>query len=193
MPKILFVNVCVREHSRTLELANHVLSKLQGEIEELKLYEQELSPIDLQRLNIRDKAKAEGNFSGAEFDLAKQFASADTIVIAAPYWDIMFPSLLKVYFENITVNGITFVYNEKGIPRGLCKANKLIYVTTSGGPIVHNFGFEYTSSLAKNFYGISSVLCVSAEGLDIKGADTEKILKNPKANLIEKKRFIQIV
>ena len=182
MPKILFVNVCVRECSRTLELANYVLAKLHGDIEEIKLYEQELFPIDLQKLKMRDQAKRDGDFSNSEFDMAKQFASADTIVIAAPYWDLMFPSLLKIYFENITVNGITFVYNEKGIPQGLCRANRLIYVTTSGGPVVYNFGFEYTSSLAKAFFGINCVECVSAEGLDIQGADANEILKKAKSS-----------
>jgi FMN-dependent NADH-azoreductase len=184
MSKILFVNVCTRECSRTLELANYVVNKLDGDIEQLKLYDIELAPVDLQKMEIRDKAKAEGDFSAAEFDLAKQFANADTIVIAAPYWDLMFPSLLKVYFENITVNGLTFFYNEKGIPQGLCKAERLIYVTTAGGHIVHNFGFEYASSLAKAFYGIKRVECVSAEGLDILGADVEAILNKAKDSFI---------
>lgn len=180
MTKILFVNACVRECSRTLELANHVLSKLDGIVDEVRLYERELFPIDQQKLQRRDQAKRDGDFSDSEFELAKQFANADTIVIAAPYWDLMFPSLLKIYFENITVNGITFVYSEKGIPQGLCKANRLIYVTTSGGPVVHNLGYEYTLSLAKAFYGITRVECVSAEGLDIQGADVEEILKKAK-------------
>ena len=42
-----------------------------------------------------------GDYSDRMFDYAKQFASADTIVIAAPYWDLSFPALLKTYFENI--------------------------------------------------------------------------------------------
>jgi FMN-dependent NADH-azoreductase len=181
MSKILFVNSCVRKHSRTLELSDYVLNKLGGDVEEVRLSEKKLMPIDLQKLNLRDESKLNGDFSSPEFDLAKQFANADTIVIAAPYWDLMFPSLLKIYFENITVNGITFVYNEKGIPQSLCKAKRLIYVTTSGGPIIHNFGFEYTSALAKSFYEIDCVECVSAEGLDIKGADVLEILETAKS------------
>lgn len=181
MSKILFVNVCIRESSRTLELANHVLKKLDGEVEELRLYEQKLLPLDLQKMSIRDNAKQICDFSASEFDLAKQFAKADTIVIAAPYWDLMFPSLLKVYYENITVNGLTFCYSEKGIPQGLCNAKRLIYVTTSGGPIFQNFGYEYTASLAKGFYGIERVECVCASGLDIVGADVAKLLENAKS------------
>jgi FMN-dependent NADH-azoreductase len=183
MSEILFINVCVREGSRTSDLASCVLDNLGGRVDEVKLYNTELFPITMEKLKKRDKAKRDGDFSDSEFCLAKQFANAETIVIAAPYWDLMFPSLLKVYFENITVNGITFFYNEKGIPQGLCKAKKLIYVTTAGGPIVHNFGFEYTSSLAKDFFGIKCVKCVCAEGLDIQGADADEILKKAKSTL----------
>ena len=140
MEKILFINACVRPNSRTLELANHVLKNLCGKVEEVKLYEKDLAPLSLSQMQLRDSSAKTKDFSDGLFDLAKQFAGADTIVVCAPYWDLMFPSILKVYFEQITVNGLTFRYGEKGIPEGLCKAKRLIYVTTSGGPIINNFG-----------------------------------------------------
>ena len=96
----------------------------------------------------------------------------------------MFPSVLKVYFEAITVNGLTFVYSEKGIPTGLCDADRLIYVTTSGGPIIKNFGFDYVLALAQTFYGIKDVKCISAEGLDIRGADVDSILQSAKKSIM---------
>ena len=36
----------------------------------------------------------------------RTIANADKIVIAAPFWDMSFPSLLKVYIENIYTIGI---------------------------------------------------------------------------------------
>ena len=75
---------------------------------------------------------------------------------------------------------MTFAYGENGIPYGLCKAKKLIYVTTSGGPIVYNFGFDYVNTLAKCFYGIKEVQCVSAQGLDVYGANVTKIIEEDK-------------
>ena len=180
MEKVLFINACVRPNSRTLELANHVLEKLSCEVEEVKLYEKELSPLDLEGMKIRHEAASRKDFSNSKFDLAKQFASAKTIVIAAPYWDLMFPSLLKTYIENITVSGLTFVYGQNGRPQGLCNAKRLIYVTTSGGPIIYNFGFDYVSALAKGFFGVEEVQCVKAEGLDIYGADVAKIMSQAK-------------
>ena len=180
MDKILFINACVRPNSRTLELANCVLTGLSGSVEEVKLYEKELSPLTLNDLEIRNNCAKSKDFSGDIFNLSKQFASADVIVIAAPYWDLMFPAVVKSYFENITVNGLTFCYGENGIPIGLCKAKKLIYVTTSGGPIIHNFGYEYVTALAKSFYGIQNVQLVKAECLDIYGTDVVGIMQKAK-------------
>ena len=75
---------------------------------------------------------------------------------------------------------MTFAYGQNGIPQGLCSAKKLIYVTTSGGPIFNNFGYEYIRALAKGFYGITDVQLVKAEGLDVHGADVQTILENAK-------------
>ena len=183
MSKILFVNGCARENSRTLELAECVLNTLFGEKEEVNLFKAELPLLDAKGIEARDEASKNKDFSDDAFELAKQFSKANIIVVAAPYWDLMFPSVVKNYFENVTVNGLTFAYGENGIPKGLCKAEKLIYVTTSGGPIFYNFGFEYISALAKSFYGIKDVKFISAQGLDIQGADVESIMRNAKASV----------
>ena len=188
MANILFINACVRENSRTLELANYVLTCLSGTVEEVKLYEQELYPLTLKEMEIRDKSTKSKDFSSDIFSLAKQFASAEVIVIATPYWDLMFPAVVKNYFEKITVNGLTFAYSEKGIPYGLCKAKKLIYVTTAGGPIVYNFGFDYVNALSKCFYGINEVKCVTAQGLDIYGANVNKIIEEAKRSFTVNQR-----
>ena len=183
MEKILFINACVRPFSRTLDLAKHVLSKLSGRVEEVKLYNEQLLPLGLKEMELRDKSAKSKDFSNSLFNHAKQFAETDIIVIAAPYWDLSFPAVLKSYFENITINGLTFAYSENGIPYGLCKAKKLIYVTTSGGPIIYNFGFDYVSALAKNFYGINDVQLVKAEGLDVYGLDVSGIIEKVKNEL----------
>ena len=180
MEKILFINACVRPNSRTYDLAKHVLAQLVGKVEEVKLYNEDLSPLSLEEMELRDTSSKGKDFSHSVFDLPKQFAEADTIVIGAPYWDMMFPAVLKNYLEKITVNGLTFAYGKNGIPYGMCQAKRLIYVTTAGGPIIHNFGYDYVSALAKGFYGIKEVSCVKAEGLDIYGADTASIMEKAK-------------
>jgi FMN-dependent NADH-azoreductase len=94
-------------------------------VEEVKLYEEELFPLTLKEIQLREKSAKNKDFSGAIFNLPKQFANADVIVISAPYWDLMFPAVVKSYFEKITVNGLTFAYSKNGIPYGLCKAKNL--------------------------------------------------------------------
>lgn len=183
MSDTLFIHACARENSRTMELARCVLEQLGGEAEEVDLYKTTLSPLDAEGMSVRDAAALAGDFSDERFMLARRFAVAKTIVIAAPYWDLMFPAVLKLYFEAITVNGLTFAYSEKGIPTGRCLADRLVYVTTAGGPIVKDFGYEYVCALAKTFYGIKEVYRVSAEGLDIRGADVTAILSEAKRRI----------
>ena len=178
MDKILLINACVRPGSRTRQLAEAVLEKLNGTIEEVRLYDRALTALGPEGIEKRELAAQNQDFSDPEFDLAKQFAAADHIVVAAPYWDLMFPGVLKLYLENITVTGITFRYGSDGKPKSLCRAKAMDYITTSGGYIGQNdFGFSYISALAKNFFGIQMVRRYAAEGLDIFGNDPEEILR----------------
>ena len=180
---ILFVNGCVREESRTLELAKAVLAKETGDIKEVRLYPDGPEGLTAKTLQKRDYLHKIGEYTDPMFVWANDFAEADVIVIAAPYWDLMFPAKVRAYLEQVTVSGITFRYGEDGIPQGMCKAKRLIYVTTAGGPIFKNFGFEYVEALARGFYGIRDVTCVKAEGLDIWGADVENILEEAKRTI----------
>ena len=172
----LYINCCVREESRTDRLARAVLQKLGGDFTEIKLYEENLKPLDRGTLNKRTALIEQGDYSDPMFDYAKQFAGADTIVIAAPYWDLSFPAQLKTYIENIYVTGIVSTYDESGMPVGLCKAKELYYITTAGGPYDPTYSYGYIESLAKNFFGIPETHLVKAEMLDIIGNDSEEIL-----------------
>lgn len=111
---VLFVNACVRaEHSRTLRLANVLLKHLNEPYTELILSDIVFQPVDYAYIQTRDLLLSEGDYSNPTFDLARQFAAADTIVIAAPFWDLSFPAMLKQYFEQINAIGITFKYTEE--------------------------------------------------------------------------------
>ena len=181
---ILYINACVRTDSRTNKLAQYALNKLHGNIEEINLNIEKINPLYKEQLELRDELIKDKNYSHPMFKYAKQFANADIILISAPYWDLSFPAILKTYVENINVSGITFSYSEKGHPVSLCKAKKLIYVTTAGGPIISNdFGFGYIKTLAENFYGIKDINYIKAEGLDIFGANIQEILEKSKNNI----------
>ena len=179
---ILYLNACVRARSRTDRLARHLLSRLKsvGEetVREIRLEDLVFPKVDEDFINTREELISKGDFDHPMFESAKIFAAADTIVIGAPFWDLSFPSALKQYLEQTTVRQITFFYTETGIPQGLCKAKKLYYVTTAGGPVFSDeYGYGYVKALADGYYGIPETKLIKAEGLDIDGADVEEILR----------------
>ena len=183
MKNILYVNACVKREvaSRTGRPAQTYLKKsLETESCKLSIVNLEdtvIQPLTGKTLAEREKARANNDFSGTAFELARNFAVADEVVIAAPYWDMSFPSSLKLYVEQLCVNKLTFCYNEKGMPCGLTNIKKVVYLTTSGGYIGNNnFGFDYIKGLFSTLFGVDDISFFSAEGLDIYGNDPEKIL-----------------
>lgn len=180
----LFINACVRKKSRTKELADHFLSKQKETYEEVNLNAIDFPTVDESFLNRRDRLITQRDFNDPMFDLARQFADADDIVIAAPFWDLSFPAALKQYFEQINVRGITFRYTPEGIPTGLCRAKCITYITTVGGNCFpEEYGAGYVKALAQGFYGIPEFRLISAAGLDIVGADVEGIMDSAKSQI----------
>lgn len=188
MKNILYINSTIREYSRTNELAKHLLKKLNGKITEIKLEECNLNSLNKTSLYERDLIIKNKDYMNEKLKYARQFAYADIIVIAAPFWDLSFPAILKIYIENISVTGITFKYSEDGRPIGLCKANKIYFVSTAGGKFLHDFGYNYIKTLTKDLFAIENSELIYAEGLDVVGNNAEEIVKNAKKEL--DKRFI---
>lgn len=185
MKTLLFVNACVRkEKSRTLELANAYIDKFversgeDYEIKNLELNDINVKIQDKDELEKRENLIADGKFDDEMFDLAKEFMSADYIVIGAPFWDLQFPALLKIYLERISVTYLTFIYDEMGIPHGQCRAKEAAYVMTAGGYSEGmNYGYEYVKGLFTKLFSFDDVKLISAEGLDIFGNNPDEILR----------------
>lgn len=194
MKKLLFIDACVnRGISRTEQLAQTLLKEMnqngEYEIETLNLEDEDLKLFTGKESALRESLTRAGNFEGPLFTYAKQFAAADRIVVAAPYWDFSFPARMKCYLEQICVTGLTFTFSSKGIPGGLCHADSLHYVTTSGGSIGElNLGYEYLEKLCKVYYGINETVCYTAEGLDIEDNSVEEIMKEAEEKAVQKYR-----
>lgn len=182
MAKILFINSCPREKgvSRTLALADAFFEEyrknhLDDEIQVKNLYEENIHCYSVDEITKRDTLIGKKAFENEMFASAREFAAADKIVIAAPYWDLSFPAILKAYIEAVCVNGITFHYTAKGA-EGLAVFDKLLYLTTSGGyPGKKQLGRDYVQGICE-FLGHGIFLFCSAEGLDIQGNDVSGIL-----------------
>ena len=181
---LLYIDGTVRNESRTRELADYLAGKISDNVEYLRLCEKNILPMDTQTLSVREKLCNKKDFDNPYFVYAKQFVKADTIILAAPYWDLSFPSIVKAYLENICVVGLTFSYSSEGIPVGHCKARKLYYVTTAGGKIINDaYGYGYTADLAKGMFGIKEVQLIKAENLDIIGSDVNGIMLEAKKEI----------
>lgn len=183
MKKILYIDACIKRktNSRTEHLAQAYLSKMRTKsdylLETIILENLQLKPLNEPRLERREANIQKNDFSDPIFDLAKAFKEADEIVIAAPYWDMSFPSSVKLYIENICIRNLTFHYNEKGIPCGLTNIKNVTYITTAGGYIgENNFGYNYIRGLFSTLFGIKEFTFICAEGLDIYGNDQNQIL-----------------
>lgn len=176
MEKILFVNACIRPMSRTMVLAKRVLDNLEGEVEELNLETEQIRPHNWERLQKRDALLSSEQFDDPMFRYARQFRDSDTIVIAAPYYDLSFPAPLKSWVESICNVGLTFYYDDQNQPQTLCKGKRLIYVTTSGAEFIPDFGFGYIRRVFSEFFHIEDAVCFHAEKLDLPGTDVQAAL-----------------
>lgn len=190
--KVLFVNCCVRgEASRTLRLCREAIRQMKEAfagltVEELVLDQEEILPMNGKRLEERHALELQENFGAPVFRYARQFAEADMILMGAPYWEYQFPALLRCYLEQISVCGLTFRYTEQGIPQGLCRAKRLFYITTAGGPIAgKNCGFDYIKTLCCGMLGFTDIDWIGADCLDVWGVDVEAKLQEAENALRE--------
>ena len=185
MVKVLFVNACVRgKTSRTLELAQVFLDTLSKELPDMELKEQDLTTmglcsVDMDTLERKEALCDQYAWHDPLFAPAVAFQQADAVVIAAPYWDMSFPSILKVWVENMYVRNLTFKYvNDQSV--GLCRGQEAVYITTAGSPIgEHDWGTAYIRDVMQ-VLGIPGFSTVTAEALDLAGRDAEAIMAEAK-------------
>ncbi len=184
MENLLFINACVRgERSRTLKLARRFLEGYQKAhpdtvITQRDLCAQRLQPQYPEVLAERDELWAAGKLDQPMFEPAREFAAADKIVVAAPFWDLCFPAVLKIYLERISVTDVTFGYDDQGAMVGLCRASKLLYVVTRGGNYAGTdleMGTPMLRALCA-MYGIPELITLATEGLDDVRQDKQALL-----------------
>ena len=166
MGKIFYVDACLRTGSNTKKIADAIIAKLSEryDIETVRLSEYAFPVVDNDILNDR----ANGIVPDEYVAMAKKLANADRIVIAAPFWDMSFPGALKVFLENMSLFNVTFGSNEKEC-YGLCKAEKVLYITTRGMDISTGDDLEQATPYLKaigKLWGLGELHVISAQNMD---------------------------
>ncbi len=166
MGKIFYVDACLRTGSNTKKIADAIIAKLSEryDIETVRLSEYAFPVVDNDILNDR----ANGIVPDECVEMARSLAAADRLVIAAPFWDMSFPSALKVFFENMSLFNVTFGSNEKEC-YGLCKAEKVLYITTRGMDISTGDDLEQATPYLKaigKLWGLGELHVISAQNMD---------------------------
>lgn len=180
--RVLFVNACPRgADSRTLRLCRAFLEEARAALPRMCLIERDLNTsglrsVDAGILAVKEACCDARDWSSPLFEAARELRGADAVVIGAPYWDLSFPSILKVWVENVYARGLTFRYEEDR-PVGLCAGKAACYITTAGGPIGdEDWGTGYLHAVLRTL-GIPSFECFSADALDLEHTDTERVMK----------------
>lgn len=183
--KILLIDGCVRGSiSRTRRLAMYFIQALCAQYPDARVETVDLNALRLQPLlqdTLAARDAAAGQWSAPQFDLARQAQEADVWVFAAPFWEGTFPAALHTYLEHICVTGLTFGYTPDGQPEGYCEARRAVFFSTRGG--IYSSGPAKADDHAEAFLGsivrllgVSQMDTITAEGLDLVGADVEAIL-----------------
>lgn len=180
MKNLTYINACMRAGSRTGRIASAIIEELgrKYEVETIDLT-QNLYPI-ADNTTLEDRNK--GIVPEEHVVLARKIAAADRIVIAAPFWDMSFPSALKVFFENMSLFGVTFDSNDKEC-YGLCNAEKVMYITTRGMDISTGDPLEQATPYIKalsHLWGWGELTVISAQNMDYSSPEEieEKVRKS---------------
>lgn len=116
-------------------------------------------------------------------DLVAELQSADIVVIGAPMYNFSISSTLKAWIDHVARAGLTFKYNEQGVPVGLVSGKKFFVFTSRGG--VYSSGpakamdfHETYLRGALGFLGITDVTFVHTEGVAMGDDAANKALAN---------------
>ena len=167
MKKLVVIDACIREEeSRTRRIAEPIVGALAKRYEITRF---DLTKMDIAPLTPETYAqRMAGDVPAWAVEAAKALAEADRIVVAAPFWDMSFPAVLKTFFEHTSLFDITFTDNGRTCV-GKCKCEKVMYITTRGMNIptgdARDQGSSYLQALSQ-LWDLGIILTVAAWNMD---------------------------
>lgn len=189
MSTILYIKANANDdkQSRTYKISERFIEEYKklhpdDEIITLDLYAEGIDFLPKGRLGeIRKPLTVEEGKKHPILKYAYQFLEADKYVVAAPFWNLSIPAILKAYIDYICVTGITFQYTAEG-PVGLCQNKKAVHIVTRGGGYLeaplseYEMGDRYLRTIF-GFLGIRDFITIVAENLDVIGNDVNAIVQ----------------
>lgn len=121
-------------------------------------------------------------------DALEAFLAADIVVVGAPMYNFAIPSQLKAWIDRLAVAGRTFRYTDKG-PLGLAGGKRVIIASSRGGlygPETGMSALDHQETYLRgifNFFGITDITFIRAEGLALGEAQREQALAAARADI----------
>ncbi len=168
MQKLVVINACVREaDSRTLRIAESVVTELSRRYGIIRFDLPSMEGIvPLTPALYAERTRAD--IPAWALEAARAIAETDRLLIAAPFWDMSFPAILKCFFEQTSLFDVTFTDNGKTCT-GLCKSPKVLYITTRGMDIPTGDPREQATPYLKalgSLWNLGEITTLSAQNMD---------------------------
>lgn len=174
LKSLLYIDACVRdEESRTKRVAEPIMEELAKKYDVTKFVLNELS-LDVVKMPLLAKRLA-GDIPQEVMSWAEAVRDADRIVIAAPFWDMGIPAVLKTFFELCSIFDVTFKSDDKTC-YGNCKAEKMLFITSRGMNISTGDEIEQATPYLRALswlWGIGPLQVVAMQNMDY--VSTEEI------------------
>lgn len=157
----------------------------------LDLYKENIAPLTADDINAIYSPKTEDSINHPVLRYAYQFANADKYVIATPLWNLSVPGIVKLYFDYVSVVGVTFRYTSGGGVEGLLEGKKAIHITTRGGeyskpPLSeYELGEKYIKTIL-GLFGVYDTSTFAVDSMDRSGTDVEAVVANAIKDIQEK-------
>lgn len=208
MKKLLYITVNSKDETQSSSktvgrrLVNAILEKLPDvQLEELDLYKDHIPQLKacyfedrnaIVSTEAKSRLSAEGqNEVDTIIKLCDQFRDADIYVLAAPMWNMSFPSPLKEYLDCVIQVGKTVEFRNNK-PHGTLnnKHRVFIYVQSSGGKIpwltrpAINQGVNYVQDITK-FLGIDTFEELLVDGTGTTEAERQEAIQKATEEIYE--------
>ncbi|KRA56776.1 FMN-dependent NADH-azoreductase [Caulobacter sp. Root655] len=130
----------------------------------------------------------------ADFDdgvaVLEAFLAADIVVVGAPMYNFSIPTQLKAWIDRLAIAGRTFRYGANGV-EGLAGGKTVIIASSRGGVYAEGTpmaAFDHQETYLRgvfNFFGITDVRFIRAEGVAMGDEQRAKSVEGAEAEILK--------